>query len=98
MDGGNYSAELSYFTKNDKEPYCGCFEVVVHKKNPDGSINVHCPVYLAQSQLEATSGVLVKKRLIFNTDEHLDKFLEFRVFANKDAIVSVCDIVTKNMG
>lgn len=98
LDGGNYSAELSYFTKNDKEPYCGCFEVVVHKKNPDGSINVHCPVYLAQSQLEATSGVLVKKRLIFNTDEHLDKFLEFRVFANKDAIVSVCDIVTKNMG
>jgi len=92
-----FSAELAYLTKNDKESHCGVFEVVAHKSNPDGSINVNFPEYLAQSQLESTSGALMKKRLTFDTEQQLGKFLEFRVFANKEAIVSVFDIITAKL-
>jgi len=92
---GIFLAELAYLTKNDQKIDCGCFEVVVHKSNPDGTINVDSPLYLAQSSLEATSGVLMKKKLIFDTSGQMGNFLEFRVFASQDAIVSVWDIVTR---
>ncbi len=92
-----FSAELAYLTKNDKESHCGVFEVVAHKSNPDGSMDVDCPEYLAQSQLESTSGALMKKKLTFDTEQQLGKFLEFRVFVNKEAIVSVFDIITAKL-
>lgn len=98
VNEGSFSAELSYFTKNDRELYCGVFEVVALRKNPDGSIDIHSPVYLAQSELEATAGVLMKKKLVFSTNGQLNNFLEFRVFSKENAIVSICDIVTKGMG
>lgn len=95
VNEGSFSAELSYFTKNDQVSFCGVFEIVAHRKNQDGKIKADSTVYLAQSELEATAGVLVKKKLVFSTDGKLNNFLEFRVFANTNSVVCVIDIVTR---